>query len=47
MGTIYKLYQKLANTFSRESVGIKLLTIRRAGEAGHRSKEIEFDKSSF
>lgn len=47
MGTINKLYQKLANTFSCESVGIKLVTIRQAGEAGHRSKEREFDKSSF
>lgn len=40
MGTINKLYQKLAKTFSRESVGIKLVTVRQAGEAGrgHRSQ---------
>lgn len=42
-----KRYQKLADTFSRVSVGIKSVTIAQAGEARQRSKEIEFDKSSF
>lgn len=42
-----KRHQKLVHTFSRESVGMKFVTMGQAGEAGQRLKEIEFNKSYF
>lgn len=37
----------MAHSFSRVSVGISFVKIDQAGEAGKRSKEIRFEKSSF
>lgn len=42
-----KRYQKIANSFSRVSFGIKFVTTVQAGEAKQHYEEIEFDKSSF